>query len=155
RRCSSKAGSAECYIHCTQDITRTAMTAMTTNAGDRKPGRRPDPGKHLAILNATIALLLEVGYTGLTVERVAEQADVGKMTIYRHFPSRRFPPADPQPVKHALVIAALDTLSAEALLPENDDLRADLLALVRSWLDIERTDAGRLAVRLIGEAYGN
>lgn len=40
------------------------------------------------ILDATIALLVEVGYEPLSIESVAARAGVGKATIYRRFPDK-------------------------------------------------------------------
>ncbi len=51
-------------------------------------GRPRSEEAHKAILDATLALLAEVGFSALTVEGVATRAGVGKATIYRRWPSK-------------------------------------------------------------------
>jgi AcrR family transcriptional regulator len=51
-------------------------------------GRPRSEEAHQAILDATIELLVEVGFSALTVEGVAGRAGVGKATIYRRWPSK-------------------------------------------------------------------
>ncbi|NMI00126.1 TetR/AcrR family transcriptional regulator [Pseudonocardia acidicola] len=60
-------------------------------------GRPRDTTRDTAILDSTVALLLEVGYDQLSVESVAARAGVGKATIYRRYPD-----------KAAMVAAAVD-----------------------------------------------
>jgi AcrR family transcriptional regulator len=51
-------------------------------------GRRRSQRSHDAIVAATQELLLERGYSDLTIEGIAARAGVGKQTIYRWWPSR-------------------------------------------------------------------
>ena len=51
------------------------------------PRRRSDRAHH-AILDAVWHRLAEVGYNDLTIESVAQRANVGKATIYRWWPSK-------------------------------------------------------------------
>ena len=83
------------------------MTVDTETAEARGPGRPRDPAADRAILQATIELLGEEGYEGLSIEAVAARAGVGKTTVYRRWPSkeplvvdaikRYKSPEDPQP----------------------------------------------------------
>lgn len=85
----------------------------------RKPGRPRDAERDRAILRSTFEVLRTQGYAGLTIERVAADANVGRPTIYRRWPS-----------KPALVVAAL--VSANQLTmptPDTGSLRDDLIAL--------------------------
>src|SRR5262249_7685953 len=75
-------------------------------------------------LGAALELLVEVGYSGLTVEGIASRAGVGKATIYRRWAS-----------KLPLVIEAFAQLPA---LEESDtgDLVDDLERMLRSYLEV-------------------
>src|SRR6185369_44682 len=87
-------------------------------------GRPRSEEAHRAILDATLDLLVEVGYSGLTIEGIASRAGVGKATIYRRWSS-----------KLPLVIEAFGELPG---LSEADtgDLVADLEQMLRSYLEV-------------------
>jgi AcrR family transcriptional regulator len=76
-----------------------------------------------AILDATIALLGEIGYAALTMDAVAARAHASKSTIYSRWRD-----------KPALVKAALDALDASetAGVPDTGALRSDLLAALHA-----------------------
>ena len=59
---------------------------MTAKATPRR-GRPRSEAARQRILAATRALLETRGLAGLTVERIASEAGVGKPTIYRHWPN--------------------------------------------------------------------
>ena len=86
-------------------------------------GRRRSQRSHDAIVAATQELLLERGYSDLTIEGIAARAGVGKQTIYRWWPSRA-----------ALVLEAY--LAGEEAVPPppaGRSVRADVRALL-GWL---------------------
>ncbi|MEU4510626.1 TetR/AcrR family transcriptional regulator [Nonomuraea wenchangensis] len=84
------------------------------------------PRKQQEIFDATLRLVAEKGYDGLTVEGVAERSGVNKTTIYRWWPS-----------KAALLGAALvesDVLGFEPI--DTGSLRGDLVALVEGMIGL-------------------
>ncbi|UNR56798.1 TetR/AcrR family transcriptional regulator [Streptomyces sp. A10(2020)] len=54
----------------------------------RRPGRPRDAARDDALLDAARQVLLRDGYAGLSMEKVATLAGVGKPTLYRRWPSR-------------------------------------------------------------------
>jgi AcrR family transcriptional regulator len=99
----------------------------------RGPGRPRDAGRDRAILVATLKILYDKGYAGLTIENVAASAGVGRPTIYRRWPS-----------KAALVVAALVD-SARLAIPEADtgSLRSDLIEVQRHQIFLINSPASR------------
>jgi len=86
-------------------------------------GRPRSEEAHQAILDATLALLSEVGFSALTVEGVAGRAGVGKATIYRRWSS-----------KLELVVDAFGQLPAfeDA---DTGSLEGDLKVMLRQYLE--------------------
>jgi TetR/AcrR family transcriptional repressor of mexJK operon len=89
------------------------------------PGRPKDPEKRAAILEAAMALFPARGYDGVSMDAIAQQAGVSKLTVYSHFadkealfsaavtecceqqlPHRVFEPTAEQPVEEALTAIA-------------------------------------------------
>ena len=116
-----------------------------TAVGRRPPGRPRSERSHLAIVQATLELLVEVGYERLTMEQVQRRAGVGKATIYRHWTS-----------KAELVKEAIQHLSAELPVPNTGSLAADFAAVARTALAIAKDrNAALLMPRLLAEAGGD
>ena len=115
---------------------------MPTAASPRR-GRPRSRAANRAILTATLELLVERGFEGLTIEDVAARAGVAKTTLYRRWPS-----------KSALVVAALAERQAEvAPLVDSGDARRDFLAIVRAMQDPRaRVFAERIGLRLMTAA---
>lgn len=77
-----------------------------------------------AILEATIALLSEVGFGGLTIDGIAARAGVGKATIYRHWSSK----AEVAVEAFRAFIPPLDD-------PDSGSLAEDLRAILHQMAD--------------------
>ena len=114
-----------------------------TGAGParRPPGRPRSARADTAIVQATLALLVEDGYRALTMERVRERAGVGKATLYRRYAS-----------KAALVKAAVVHLHADLPPFDTGTLRGDLVALSEAAIGlVETTGMATLMPRLLSE----
>jgi AcrR family transcriptional regulator len=118
-----------------------ATTAQIETPPVRRPRGRPrDPRVEGVVLGATRELLLTKGYGGLTIAAVAEQAGVGKGTIYLRWPD-----------KEALVIGALREAWKPAAAPDTGTLEGDLRAIMRAAADGMNGVPGSLFVSLMGE----
>jgi len=96
-----------------------------------------------AVLHAADDLLVEHGFAGLTVEKIATRAGVAKQTIYRWWPS-----------KVDILMEAFGDDQARALTPaDHGDLGADLRAHLAAMADFLTTsDAGAVYRALVGQA---
>ena len=111
------------------------------DAAHRRPGRPRDPGYDKVILDATLEILLDKGYAGLTVDGVAARTGVGRPTIYRRWRS-----------KPALVIAALTQSPNLSLTPDTGTLRDDLMAFQRDQVMImDRPASRRITAGLVAD----
>jgi AcrR family transcriptional regulator len=110
----------------------------------RAPGRPRSPDADEAILAATLGVLLEEGFRGLSVEAVRQRAGVGKATIYRRFPD-----------KDALVVAAIRSLHRG--FEEPPDTGSVIGDLDEVWARGYRADPRitSFAPRLLAEAAGD
>jgi len=107
-------------------------------------GRPRSEEAHKAILDATLALLGEVGFSALTVEGVATRAGVGKATIYRRWPS-----------KLPLVIEAFGGLPAFEDV-DSGELSRDLKKMIRNYLELfNSTQLAAVLPSLAGERAHN
>ena len=103
----------------------------------RRQGRPRDPAVDEAILTATLEVVTDLGFGGLTVEAVAAKAGVGKATIYRRWST-----------KEELVVAVAEELMSHETLPDTGSLREDLV----SWYsDKFRAKAEGSGDRLMGQ----
>lgn len=91
---------------------------MTDVTERLRPGRQRSEAADTAILAATLDVLSDVGYAGLTVASVITKAKVSSATLYRRWPT-----------KQELVAAALASLHAEIVDIDTGSFRKDVEAM--------------------------
>ncbi|WP_329118999.1 TetR/AcrR family transcriptional regulator [Streptomyces sp. NBC_01465] len=125
-------------------------TAAATAAGQEPAAARHRGNRHgrseqarQAVLEAADDLLVEKGFTGVTIEGIAARAGVAKQTVYRWWKT-----------KTDVLLDAFLQDAAEALTPpDHGDLAQDLRAhLHQLALFLTRSDAGAVFKALIGHA---
>lgn len=123
---------------------------MTTTSepeqGQRKPGRPRSAQAHKAILDATLELLAQEGFQGLSIEDIAARAGVGKTTIYRRWSS-----------KDELVIDAIHEIQVDLTTVDTGNFRNDLVILFKAANQGIMTHPllPQLVLRLISEFQAN
>lgn len=100
-----------------------------------RPGRRRSPDVERAILDHTMMILIQRGYQGLTLDRIAAEASVSKATIYRRWSS-----------KEEVVIAALGAI------PHIEHVRVgnvvdDLTSFIQTFVDLVKNTPGQRQVQ--------
>lgn len=90
----------------------------------RASGRPRDSRASRAILEATLQLLEERGYSGLALTEVAQRAGVSTATLYRRWSS-----------KVSLVLAAMQASLFPPSLPDTGDTRQDLIVFLQERIE--------------------
>lgn len=108
------------------------------DARKKSPGRPRSAASHQAILQATLELLSEVGFEAMSIEAIANRAEVGKTTIYRRYSS-----------KDELVADAIESIREEVLIPDTGNLWSDIDALIENAAQVTLTPLGRQSVAMI------
>lgn len=113
-------------------------------SGQATAGRPRSEEAHQAILDATLELLVEVGFSALTVEGVASRASVGKATIYRRWPS-----------KLPLVVEAFGQLPGFEDV-DSGDVSEDLKQMLKNYIqNFNNTPLASVLPSLAGERAHN
>jgi AcrR family transcriptional regulator len=117
-----------------------------TPAASSRRGRPRSVEADEAILNATMELLAEVGFTGMSMDEVARRAGVGKDTLYRRHKS-----------KVELVRNVIGRLSEEEIrIPHTGSYEEDVRTYIRSVVRLlSKSDVGLVVAGLVGEAARN
>ena len=90
------------------------------------------------MLQATLALLAEVGFEVMSIEAIASRAGVGKTTIYRRYRG-----------KAELVTDAIESIREEIVIPDTGSLWGDMDTLIQNAAQISLNPLGRQTVAMI------
>ncbi len=116
------------------------MAPATTKVGEPEHhgGRPLDASRDIALRDAALALLAEIGYDRMTIDSVAARAHASKTTIYRRWSGK----AD-------LVVDALNCLKGSRPVPDTGTLRGDLEAIARAATSTDSRFNAQLMIGLI------
>ena len=113
---------------------------------DKKPQGRPrSVQSHQAILQATLAMLAEVGYDRMSIDAIASRAGVGKTTIYRWWPN-----------KTAVVMDALASQPAmQTPMPTAKNNAQAMVFQLEKLIRLLQSKNGETIAQLFSEAQGS
>ncbi|MER2177400.1 MAG: TetR/AcrR family transcriptional regulator [Stenotrophomonas maltophilia] len=127
------------------------MTDPTSSTSPSKPtakatgpGRPKDLGKRAAILEAAKSLFVDQGYNGVSMDSIAAQAGVSKLTVYSHFGD-----------KETLFTEAVQSKCAEMLPDElfvtdiEGPLRDQLMGIGHAFFGLITSDAAVAVQRVM------
>jgi AcrR family transcriptional regulator len=106
--------------------------------GARHRGHALDTSRDVAIRNAALDLLSEIGYDRLTMDAIAARAHASKATIYRRWQG-----------KAALVVDALNCSKGEMLAPDTGSLEGDFAVLGQGFCSQESRFNAQVMLGLI------
>ncbi|MER7000261.1 TetR/AcrR family transcriptional regulator [Streptomyces sp. NPDC000410] len=120
------------------------MCSRTSRARPKtiRTGRPRSAEADVAILDATRAALVELGWSKLTMGDVAHRAGVAKTTLYRRWAG-----------KNELVVDAVAVLFDELELPDRGSLAADIEGVVLQFATLlERPEARTALMAVVAES---
>ncbi|OBG60047.1 TetR family transcriptional regulator [Mycobacterium sp. E3339] len=106
-------------------------------------GRPRSAAVHEAILDATRSLLVEAGYRGVSMDKVAAIAGVAVQSVYRRWPSKA-------PLVTEAVMRAYD--QTDFTLPDTGDTVEDLRTWMRAYAEVGSTAENVALVRSLAAA---
>ncbi len=107
--------------------------------GKRPPGRPRSEQARLAILGTTLKVLGKTGFSNLTIEEIAERAQVGKATVYRWWPN-----------KGALIADAFASSTVSKLhFPDSGSVDTDMSQQMRQLIKVFRSPRGRIVSAIL------
>lgn len=119
---------------------RNGSNGATGGAEKRLPGRPRSEESRQSILRSTLKLLKQQGgFPELSIEAIAADANVGKTTVYRWWPT-----------KAVLVADAFSASSAEELqFPNTGSVESDMSLQMRRLIRIFRSERGKVVAALL------
>lgn len=108
-------------------------------------GRQRSSESEEAILAATLQLLKEKPLRDITIEAIARRAGVGKMTIYKWWPSKAYVAFD----------AFGNTISKVIRIPDTGDVEKDLTELLRLSMKFYSSSTGRIFGQFLAESQSD
>jgi AcrR family transcriptional regulator len=108
-------------------------------------GRPRSQAAHASILKAALRLVAKRGFRAVTVNEIAAEAGVGKMTIYRHWPNKATVVMD----------ALLELIGGETAFPKTDSALESLQRQLHLQAAFFRSSRGNLIRSLIAEAQSD
>src|ERR1700704_2077257 len=117
-----------------------AQNRNNGTGGKRSPGRPRSEEARQSILRSTLKLLREQGgFSELSIEAIAADANVGKTTVYRWWPT-----------KAALVADAFSASADEELrFPNTGSVQSDMSLQMRRLIRIFRSRRGKVVAALL------
>ncbi|MDT0125023.1 TetR/AcrR family transcriptional regulator [Paenibacillus sp. RRE4] len=110
-----------------------------------KRGRPRNMETQNAILAAAYELLLEDGFAAVTIEKIAERAQVSKATIYKWWPS-----------KGAVMLDGyMSILTARLPVPDTGSVFKDVRIHVGNLVQFLTSDEGKVITQIIGEGQSD
>lgn len=124
---------------------RNVIITFMNQIKKKPPGRPRSEQSHQAILQATLELLAEVGFSAIGIEAIATRAGVGKTSIYRRYSS-----------KEELVADAIESVRQDVVIPDTGTFWGDIETLIQSAGQITLSPLGRQTVAMIiSSAFNN
>lgn len=108
-------------------------------------GRQRSNESEKAILTATLQLLKIKPLRDISIEAIAREAGVGKMTIYKWWPSKAYVALD----------AFWKTISKILVVPDTGNTERDLVELLRSTMSFYSSSTGRIFGQFLAEAQSD
>jgi AcrR family transcriptional regulator len=121
------------------EVKTMAIPPGTELPSPHRGGRPRDPSRDEAIRAALLRLLGEVGYGALTMDALAQEAGVGKATIYRRWRT-----------KQDLIVDSISELGSVLTVPQDTgSLQEDIRQFMHLIVKVTRSPSGAMLHSLV------